>query len=105
MKRWIFNMLCIMIAVTSGVGMFLLKYQVIEKEEELFRLHRQIAADKREIHMLQGDWASLNDPERLRALVEKQTNLKHFKASQVIDITAVPMRKPNEQKQTKGDKK
>ncbi|MGN1063642.1 MAG: hypothetical protein ACI4QM_04905 [Alphaproteobacteria bacterium] len=93
MKRWLFNMLCLLIAVLSGVGMFLLKYQVIDKEEELFRLHRQIAADKREIHMLQGDWASLNDPERLRMLVEKQTNLKHFKASQVIDAARVPMRK------------
>ncbi|MBR5130622.1 MAG: hypothetical protein IKV03_05305 [Alphaproteobacteria bacterium] len=92
MKRWGLNMLCLFIAVMSGVGMFMLKYKVIEKEEELARLHRQIAFDKREIHMLKGDWASLNDPERLRALVSEQTNFKPVSASQIIDVQRVPMR-------------
>lgn len=92
MKRWWINFLCIVIALLAGAGMFVLKYQVIEKEEELFRLHRQIAGDKREIHMLKGDWASLNDPERLRALVEKQTDFKSFSANQIIDSSVVPVR-------------
>jgi len=91
MKRWGFNLLCLIIAISSGVGMFMLKYQVIEKEEQLYRLHRQIAFDKREIHMLKGDWASLNDPERLRALVGEQTNFKHVGAGQIIDADRVPM--------------
>ena len=84
MRRWGFNLLCLLIAVISGVGMFMLKYKVIEKEEELARLHRQIAFDKREIHMLKGDWASLNDPERLRALIAEQTNFKPVGANQII---------------------
>lgn len=92
MTRWWINFIFIAIAIVAGVGMFLLKYQVIEKEERLFRLHRQIAADKREIHMLQGDWASLNDPERLRALVQKQTNFKPLGANQVINPKMVPLR-------------
>ncbi len=91
MKHWWINLLCLLIAVLSGIGMFMLKYQVIEKEEELARIHRQIAFDKREIHMLKGDWASLNDPERLRALVEQQTNYRHIKADQVINPAQVPM--------------
>lgn len=92
MKRWWINFLCLMIALLSGAGMFVLKYQVIEKEEELFRIHRQIASDKREIHMLKGDWASLNDPERLRALVENQTDFQTFGANQLIDAAVVPVR-------------
>lgn len=92
MKRWLINLLCILIALFAGAGMFILKYQVIEKEEELFRIHRQIANDKREIHMLKGDWASLNDPERLRALVENQTDFQAFGANQVIDPSVVPAR-------------
>lgn len=92
MKRWLINLVCILIALAAGGGMFILKYQVIEKEEELFRIHRQIAGDKREIHMLKGDWASLNDPERLRALVENQTDFKAFGANQVIDPSVVPAR-------------
>ena len=91
MKRWGMNLLCLLIAVVSGIGMFMLKYRVIEKEEELARIHRQIAFDKREIHMLKGDWASLNDPERLRTLVEQQTNYRPIKADQVINSEWVPM--------------
>lgn len=91
MKRWGMNLLCLLIAVVSGIGMFMLKYRVIEKEEELARIHRQIAFDKREIHMLKGDWASLNDPERLRTLVEQQTNYRPIKADQVINSAWVPM--------------
>lgn len=92
MSRWGINLLCLIIAIMSGVGMFMLKYRVIEKEEDLSRLHRQIAFDKREIHMLKGDWASLNDPERLRALVAGQTNFKQVKASQIIEAQQVPLR-------------
>lgn len=92
MKRWVFNLLCLFVAVMSGVGMFMLKYKVIEKEEALARLHRQIAFDKREIHMLKGDWASLNDPERLRTLVAEQTNFKQVAAGQIVAVERVPMR-------------
>lgn len=92
MSRWGFNLLCLIIAIMSGVGMFMLKYQVIEKEEVLARLHRQIAFDKREIHMLKGDWASLNDPERLRALIADQTNFKPVSVSQIIEADKVPLR-------------
>ena len=97
MRLWLINLCCILIAVSSGIGMFTLKYRVIEKEEELFRIHKQIAADKREIHMLKGDWALLNDPERLRALVEKQTNLKAIGANQVIDVATLPDKKVSDE--------
>lgn len=100
MRRWGFNLLCLFIAVASGVGMFMLKYKVIEKEEELARLHRQIAFDKREIHMLKGDWASLNDPERLRALISEQTNFKPVSAGQIIDVNRVPDREADEMKKS-----
>ena len=102
MKRWMVNFVFIMLAILSGVVMYLLKYHVIEKEEQLFRIHYQISNDKREIHMLKGDWASLTDPERLRALVEKTTNFKSFGASQVIDISNVPFREqPGDKQQEK----
>ncbi len=94
MKRWFFNLLGIATVIVLGMIMFVLKYQVIEKEKELARIHRQILADKREIHMLNADWALLNDPERLLALVEQQTDFKIIKARQVISLSDVPYRKP-----------
>lgn len=92
MKRWGINFLFLLMAILSGVVMYLLKYHVIEREDQLILLQRQIMSDSREIHMLQGDWASLTDPERLRALVEKTTKFKAFGANQVIDVSSVPPR-------------
>ena len=45
--------------------------------------------------MLNADWALLNDPERLRALVEQQTQFKIIKAQQVITLDDIPYRKPS----------
>lgn len=104
MRRWGFNLLCLFIAVASGVGMFMLKYKVIEREEELARLHRQIAFDKREIHMLKGDWASLNDPERLRTLIMEQTNFKPVGAGQIIDVNRVPNKGQDDVQKLKNKK-
>lgn len=107
MKRWWLNGICLLIAVLSGVGMFVLKYQVIELEEKLAKIHRKIAFDKREIHMLQGDWASLNDPERLRMLVEQQTEFRAIGSHQIIEAQQVPLRleKAENQEPIKDDKK
>jgi len=95
MKHLFWNVLAVLAVIVLGSIMFVLKYQVIEKEKELARIHRQISADKREIHMLNADWALLNDPERLRALVEQQTQFKIIKAQQVITLDDIPYRKPS----------
>ena len=90
MTRWFFRLLFPIIAFASGVLMFVLKYQVIEKEEELQELHDQIRRDSREIYMLQVDWASANDPRRLRSFVEDQTKFKTIHASQVVNSDTLP---------------
>lgn len=92
MKQWLINLLFFGLAIVSGVQLFVLKYQVVEKEEELKTIHRQILNDKREIHMLKADWALLNDPKRLRILVKEQSELKPIKANQIIQIEDLPMR-------------
>lgn len=91
MRRWLINLLFLILAVAAGVQLFVLKYRVIEKEEELKAIHRQILNDSREIHMLKADWALLNDPVRLRALV-KQTDFKSIGASQIKEWQDMPLR-------------
>ncbi len=92
MKRWLFNALCVLVAVLSGVLAFVLKYQVIEKEEALDALHRQILVDKKAIHMLKAEWTHLNDPGRLRELIATQTDFKPIVAAQIISWDAVPFK-------------
>ena len=83
MKQSTFNLICLGIAVLSGVGMFLLKYHVLDQEKELAKLRRQIMSDNRELHLLRADWAVLTDPQHLRELI-KETDLKPFLAKQII---------------------
>ena len=83
MKQTTFNIICLMIAVLSGVGMFLLKYHVIEQETKLDLLRQQIINDKRELHLLRADWAVLTDPQHMRELI-KETELKPIQAKQIV---------------------
>ena len=83
MKQSTFNLMCLGVAVLSGVGMFLLKYHVLDKEKELALLRRQILSDNRELHLLRADWAVLTDPQHLRELI-KETDLKPFLGKQIV---------------------
>lgn len=92
MKRWLINLLFLGLAVGSGVQLFVLKYRVLDKEEELKAIHRQILGDSREIHILKADWAFLNDPNRLRALIATQKEFKPIGATQIVDVSELPNR-------------
>ncbi|MBO7484166.1 MAG: hypothetical protein J6T55_03500 [Alphaproteobacteria bacterium] len=94
MKQRTFNILCLMIATLSGVGMFLLKYHVAEQEKKLELLRRQIIDDKRELHLLQADWAVLTDPQHMRELI-KETNLKPMQAKQIVSPKELENRLPH----------
>ena len=83
MKQSTFNLVCLGVAILSGVGMFLLKYHVLDQEKELAKLRRQIMSDNRELHLLKADWAVLTDPQHLRQLI-KETDLKPFMAKQIV---------------------
>ena len=83
MKQSTFNLICLGIAALSGIGMFLLKYHVLDQEKELAMLRRQIVADRRELHLLKADWAVLTDPQHLRELI-KETGLKPLQAKQIV---------------------
>ncbi len=90
MFQWIIRILFLIIACGSGVLMFILKYHVIEKEEELQEVHEQIRQNSREIYMLQVEWAAANDPRRLQTFVEAQTNFKTIHSSQVVETDSLP---------------
>lgn len=92
MRQWFVNLFFLCLAIISGVQLFVLKYRVMDKEEELKTIHRQILNDSREIHMLKADWALLNDPDRLRELVKNQTDFKPIGAAQIVYMDMLPLR-------------
>ena len=89
MNRFVLNCFFVLIAMVAGVGMFLLKYEVIKEEEILYALQRQIKEDRWEIHTLKADWAHLTDPPRLRVLVDTYTTLQKINPEQVISFERI----------------
>ena len=92
MRKFLINFLFLIVAVLSGVGLFVLKYQVKEKETELKNIHSEILKLKRELHMLEAEWAHLNDPKRLKALVTSQTQWEVIKADQLVHLEDIPFK-------------
>ncbi len=92
MKQWFIRGMFFLVALGSSLPVFLLKYRVIDLEEELKQIHKQIQNDSQEIHVLSAEWAFLNNPERLRELVKTQTNWQTVQSKQVLSTADLPMR-------------
>jgi hypothetical protein len=84
------TLLWILVALSTGVGMFMLKYQVQAMEGKLITAQRQIRIEQESIHAAKADWSYLNDPIRLRDLGERFTDMKPVRAKQMISIEALP---------------
>ena len=73
-----------------GFGMFVMKNQVQNLENELASINRNIEEDVKTIHILKAEWRHLNNPSRLRALATKHISLNQVKAEQIINYSALP---------------
>lgn len=88
MTRKIFlTFVAFMIAMGCCIVMFVVKYEVVQKEEALYRINEKILSDQKEIHILKAELAHLTDPQRLRGLAKKHTNLREIKPFQIIQLS------------------
>ena len=85
MKRFLLTFFLAILAFVASSGMFLLKYHVIEREHYLKKVQSEINKNKRSIHILNAEWATLSDPKRIRILVDTQTTLKPVQLPQVLE--------------------
>ena len=69
--------------LAGGISMvlFSVKYQVHDLESQYKRLSGELEDERRSLHVLRAEWATLNDPKRIEAL-----------AAQYLDMSPVPPR-------------
>lgn len=67
-----------------GGCLFQVKYTVLDLENTHRSLRRLILQKYEEIHMLNAEWAYLNDPARLQALSNKYLHLKPIRGDQIV---------------------
>ena len=68
MIRWL-NIILFILAISSLVGVYYIKYQTIEKAEQKIALEQKIKEQKNELSLLRADWAFLNQPAYIEPII------------------------------------
>ena len=71
-------------AAGVGLGLFQLKYQVMNLEKDHQNIRRIIRETGEAIHVLKAEWAHLNDPERLQILCQRYLAVAPIQGSQLV---------------------
>lgn len=80
------------IAILTGIGLFLVKYEVRALEAKLLEINRKIVADQEATHILKAEWAHLNDASRIEQLNARYLSLQPITPAQLGRIETLPMR-------------
>ncbi len=84
------TILALLILAGSVFGLFQVKYRVQALQRDLVEVDRQLAEEKNARHVLKAEWAYLNQPDRLRTLVERHLQLRAITVAQLQnDIPAI----------------
>ncbi len=77
--------------LAGGISMvlFSVKYQVHDLEDEHSRLVRELEDERRALHVLHAEWATLNDPARIQALASEHLNMQPIQPKDVVGADAV----------------
>lgn len=78
----------------SAYAMFQVKYEVVQIEDELTRVNRQLLADREAVRVLDAEWSFLNEPSRLDRLAKRYLALSPIATSQIGHIDSLPRRSP-----------
>ena len=68
---------------------FVMKNQV-QRPQRNAQHDDDVRDDIKTIHILKAEWSHLNNPERLRSLAQKHSDLSPVKAEQIISYAALP---------------
>ena len=80
------------LAIVVGFGLFHVKYQVQDLEEELARLNAAILKEQQQIHVLRAEWSYLNTPSRLEELAARYLDLGPVETAQIGSVSSLPWR-------------
>ena len=74
----------LILAAIVGIGLFVVKDQVQDLENELRDINREIADERVKRHVLRAEWSHLNEPDRLRQKTVRHLNLIPLAPEQFI---------------------
>lgn len=84
------TLLSLVLAILLGSAVFAVKYQVLDLERDVTKLNRDMLETREAIHVLAAEWSYLNQPDRLRRLVDEYLPLVPLAPDQVIAFDDLP---------------
>ncbi|MBM3503398.1 MAG: hypothetical protein FJX65_05935 [Alphaproteobacteria bacterium] len=82
----------VVILAVMSFGLFQLKYEVTQLEEQLGKVRTDIAAEEESLRVLRAEWSFLNRPDRLRSLADRHLTLAVITPQQIRSIEQIPKR-------------
>ena len=80
------------VLVSLGTALYQVKTGIDERQVELRRLQANIATTKRNIAVLEAEWAFLSRPDRVMNLSASLLDMKPISRDRVLPLDAIPMR-------------
>ena len=85
-------LLSALILVGLGATLYQVKTGIDERQDLLQRLEIRIADTKRDIAVLEAEWAYLSRPERVMTLSSDLLQMKPIGQDRILPLDAIPMR-------------
>ena len=85
-------LLTALILVGLGATLYQVKTGIDKRQERLQRLEIRIADTKRDIAVLEAEWAYLSRPERIMTLSNDLLQMKSIGQDRILPLDAIPMR-------------
>ncbi|MHC8508574.1 MAG: cell division protein FtsL [Rhodospirillales bacterium] len=92
----------VLTALTLGLGLYMVKYRVLDLKSSLTEVNRAIAAKHESMHVLKAEWSLLNNPARLQELSARLLGMTPVAAGQIKPLDAVPFRPSEDEIETEA---
>ena len=80
------------VLASFGSTLYQVKTGIDERQAELRRLQANIVTTKRDISLLEAEWAFLSRPDRVMDLSTSLLDMKPISRDRVLPLDAIPMR-------------
>ncbi len=80
------------VLASLGTTLYQVKTGIDERQTELRRLQANIVTTKRDILVLEAEWAFLSRPDRVMNLSTSLLDMKPISRDRVLPLDAIPMR-------------
>jgi hypothetical protein len=94
MKMRLVHLIVVAALVAAAVNVYTIKYESAVRAEQVAKLAAEIKRERETIAALRAEWAVLDNPARIQALVHRHLALKMLDPAQIERLDHLPERPP-----------